>query len=39
MARKASIDGNPGIVDYPGKFIIVFSISLSVISYVAASSN
>jgi len=37
-AKKASIEGKPGIVESPGKFIIALSISLSVISSVAASS-
>jgi len=37
-ARKASIEGNPGIVDSPGKFLIAISMSLSVMSSVAASS-
>jgi hypothetical protein len=30
------MDGNPGMVESPGKLIMAFSISLSVISSVAA---
>jgi hypothetical protein len=36
--KNASIDGKPGIVESPGKLIIAFSMSLSVISSVAGSS-
>lgn len=38
-AKKASMDGKPGIVESPGKFIIAFWISLSSSSAVAGSSN
>jgi len=37
-AKKASIDGKPGIVESPGKLIMALSISLSVRSSVAGSS-
>jgi len=36
IARKASIEGKPGIVESPGKFIMAFWISLSEIYSVAA---
>ena len=37
-AKKASMDGKPGIVESPGKLIMALSISLSESSSVAGSS-
>ena len=37
-AKKASMEGKPGMVESPGKFVRAFSISLSFSNDVAVSS-